>query len=293
MKIFNYLLILLILVFAACSQSEEGNERDEETHIDLLSEMDTTVTSETSELPPDSQSDTIAGFPAGETPEIIPLSAPKTPEKTPEKPAVKLEVTKAETPVVKPEAIEKREPVKEEPVIKADTEVSLSITNTGNNISVSGTSTMHDWTMATTSMTGNANILINDAGQLVSIDAISFSLPVANLQSKDKKMDNNARDALKANQYPTINFQLTNATFTPIGNNRFSIKANGNLTIAGVTRGMSMDVTGVLNNNRSLSITGKKSFNMTDFDIKPPQFLLGTMKTGDKVTVDFNILLMP
>ena len=191
------------------------------------------------------------------------------------------------------------EKLKDEPVIaKAELPVTIApqsytIKGSGNNIKVSGTSTLHDWTMATGTLTGNAQLQLDKSGQIVSIDALTFNLPVNTLKSKDEKLDKNAHEALDAEKYKTITFKFTRSTLTTQGNNKYIIKAVGSLTISGVTNEVHLDAVCVVNSNNSMAITGTKSFNMSEYKIKPPQFMLGTMKTGDKVTIDYNLLLAP
>jgi hypothetical protein len=40
--------------------------------------------------------------------------------------------------------------------------------------------------------------------------------------------------------------------------------------------------------NNNVTFTGKKTIKMTEFEVEPPTALLGTIKTGDEVTISFN-----
>ena len=40
-----------------------------------------------------------------------------------------------------------------------------------------------------------------------------------------------------------------------------------------------------------MSIVGEKSIKMTSYGVEPPTALLGTIKTGDDLTIKFNIKL--
>jgi polyisoprenoid-binding protein YceI len=186
-------------------------------------------------------------------------------------------------------------PQTEKQTTEAPKETTLTLTagNTGNRIKVSGTSSLHDWSMESLSFTAKSVVKVNNSSELISIESFTFSLPVHNLKSKDEKMDKNARDALKADRFRTMDFNLTRANITPTGNNRYSIKATGNLTIAGTTREFTLDATGILNENRTFTVTGSRAFNMTEFNVKPPELLLGTIKTGDRITVEYQVTLQP
>jgi polyisoprenoid-binding protein YceI len=71
-----------------------------------------------------------------------------------------------------------------------------------------------------------------------------------------------------------------------LGNN-YLIKAHGNLTIAGVTIAVKMDVYCRVNNDSTITCTGSEKLKMSDYKIHPPSFMMGAMKTGDAITLDF------
>jgi polyisoprenoid-binding protein YceI len=95
---------------------------------------------------------------------------------------------------------------------------------------------------------------------------------------------------LNTKEYKDIDYKLLSATITSEGENKFLIKAHGNLTIAGVTKEVVMDVHCVVNKNGNITCTGSKILNMTDYAVKPPKFMLGAMKTGDAITLDFKLV---
>jgi hypothetical protein len=58
--------------------------------------------------------------------------------------------------------------------------------------------------------------------------------------------------------------------------------------LAGVTKRISVPFTGVQAGDK-VSINGSKELKMSEFNIKPPTAMLGTLKTGDQVTVAFQL----
>lgn len=157
---------------------------------------------------------------------------------------------------------------------------------------LSGTSTLHKWSMNAQSFSGNAEFDFKPGttSQLSSIKALSFSLVTQNLKSGEKGLDKNAYKALKTDQYKNILYTLTSASVQAEKDNKFPIKTMGNLTIAGVTKPISMDVYCMVNTDGSITCTGSDKLNMTDYQVKPPSFMLGAMKTGDAVTLDFTLV---
>jgi len=157
---------------------------------------------------------------------------------------------------------------------------------------LSGTSTLHKWSMDAKTFSGNADFGFKsgNAAGLSSIKSLTFSLAVADLKSGESGLDKNAYKALNTKEYKDIDYKLLSATITSEGENKFLIKAHGNLTIAGVTKEVVMDVHCVVNKNGNITCTGSKILNMTDYAVKPPKFMLGAMKTGDAITLDFKLV---
>jgi polyisoprenoid-binding protein YceI len=68
------------------------------------------------------------------------------------------------------------------------------------------------------------------------------------------------------------------------------LKTIGSLSIAGVTKQVTMDVHCIVNKDATISCTGAEQLKMSDYGVKPPTFMLGAMKTGDNVSLNFNIV---
>jgi len=161
-----------------------------------------------------------------------------------------------------------------------------------NDMKLSGTSSLHDWDMNAHAFTGKAEFDFkkDDDQILVGLNSLTFSLPVINLKSDKKGLDKNAYEALHTGKYKNIVYTLLTAKVTPQKDNKFLVKATGNLTIAGVTKETEMDVHCVVNANGTITCTGSDKLNMTDYNVKPPTFMLGAMKTGDGITLEFNVV---
>ena len=157
----------------------------------------------------------------------------------------------------------------------------------GSQIKVSGTSNMHDWNMLSSDFTCQGNFVMKE-GDLQDVNALVFSLPVANLKSKDKLMDTRAYKALNEEKFKTISFKLTDATVIP---QQKIIKATGDLTISGVTRPVTIQSAYVLNADQSITYKGSKSIKMSSHSVKAPSFMMGALKTGDDVIIDILLKL--
>jgi polyisoprenoid-binding protein YceI len=149
---------------------------------------------------------------------------------------------------------------------------------------------MHNWDMKAHSFTGEAQFAFKagDVRQLAGLHSLSFSLPVANLKSEKSDLDKNAYKALKSGQHKNIDYKLLSATFS--AEKEGLIETEGNLTIAGVTKEVAMNVYCVADSDSTISCSGSEKLKMTDYHVKPPTFMFGAMSTGDEVTLNFTVV---
>jgi polyisoprenoid-binding protein YceI len=160
----------------------------------------------------------------------------------------------------------------------------------GIDMKLSGTSTLHNWAMDAKTFSGDAEFSFKSADELSAIKSLSFALAVNDLKSGESGLDKNAYKALNEKEYKDITYKLLSATVTPQGGGKSLIKAHGNLTIAGVTKEVTMDVYSTVNKDGSVTCTGSEKLNMSDYAVKPPKFMLGAMKTGDAITLNFTLV---
>jgi len=71
----------------------------------------------------------------------------------------------------------------------------------------------------------------------------------------------------------------------------YTVKAIINLTIAGKTVETTLDAQAKKINDTSFSIKGEKKISMKDYDMQPPSFMLGAVKTGNDVVLNFDLVL--
>lgn len=152
-------------------------------------------------------------------------------------------------------------------------------------LTVSGTSTMHDWDMKSSKGESNATFILNPAGQITGLSFLSFVTLAKDLKSEHSAMDKNAYKALKTDRNAVISYNLTSATVSPDG----TIKCLGKLTIAGATQDTELQATAHVNADKTVTVKGSKKISMKQFSIDAPSFMMGTVKTGNDVTIAFNI----
>jgi len=155
----------------------------------------------------------------------------------------------------------------------------------GVSIKVLGSSNIHDWTMASSAMESQGDFNLADHR----LQNLVFRMAFTSLKSESSSMDDRTYKAVNASKYPYISYKLTSAEVVPGNKNSYLIKTVGDLTIAGVTQHISVDVTAVVNADNSITCSGSKKIQLTDYGIKPPTFLLGAMKVANDLTIQFNL----
>lgn len=157
-------------------------------------------------------------------------------------------------------------------------------------ITIEGSSNLHDWTEnvgkagATSSVTWNSNgsFILNNLTVTVNVQSIK--------SSEGNTMNGKTYKALKSDSHPTITFTLTSPLQVSPGGT--TITASGNLTIAGVSRGVTIHAKINSSPNSNISIEGSVPLKMTDFGIDPPTALFGALKVGNDVTIQFKTNLI-
>jgi polyisoprenoid-binding protein YceI len=162
-------------------------------------------------------------------------------------------------------------------------------------VTVSGTSTLHDWDMKSETIMADlelpGNLLtMDDLFRLSSSNNLSLhvSIPVNSLKSGKKDMDKKAYEALKYKENPDISFTLLNLQVDNEHSTDTSItyKAEGELKIAGDVRNVVIDVLVTPDDKKNLNVTTNTKINMKDYNMKKPSAMMGMITAGEEVSVD-------
>lgn len=163
----------------------------------------------------------------------------------------------------------------------------LQVAPSESKLEVLGTSNLHDWELEATSFRGKGTFFVEE-NRLKSVENLSLTLAVEGLKSGKSGMDKNTYKALKSKDHKEISFSSDKATnVTETGTGQYRVEVPGSLTIAGINKRVSLTLTVILKDKINLS--GSTDIQMTDYGIEPPTALLGTVKTGEKVTVQFEM----
>lgn len=152
-------------------------------------------------------------------------------------------------------------------------------------ITVNGTSNVHDWHLTSSTFATEIE-MATPVEAAAKVQAVTLSLPVTTLKSGKGGLDKNTYKALNAEQHPTITFRMTSYSAVPSASAaRATVK--GLLTVNGVEKEVTLDATITGDAKSGLKAIGTTKFLMTDFGVKPVTALLGTIRTGNEVTIEF------
>lgn len=162
----------------------------------------------------------------------------------------------------------------------------------GSRVWVEGTSSVRSYRCESTQVTGTAAATGTDVAQLGEVERAEITIPVSTLDCRNGTMNGHMRNALKAAENPSIRFRATSVQVTPSGPAAGSATMRGELTIAGSTQPVTIEGT-VASEDGQLRVRGSKRLTMTDYGVRPPSLMMGTMKVHPPVTVGFDVLLKP
>jgi len=158
------------------------------------------------------------------------------------------------------------------------------VDNQNSSLLILGTSSLHDWEITADKQDGSINI---ENTTDFNVQNLTMTFDVMGLKSGKSGMDKNTRKALNYKSYPTIDFKLSSVKSTSKTNTGYKVEALGNLTIAGTTKAIQLTFD-LVQSNGTIKISGEKALKMTTFNVDPPTALLGTITTGDDITIKFN-----
>ena len=163
----------------------------------------------------------------------------------------------------------------------------FNLSNAESSLTVLGTSSLHDWHVVAEKQHGK--IIFTNAKEC-QIEKINVEIEAESLKSGKSSMDKNTYKALNTSSYKTISFQSTEIkSVTNKGNGTFNVVAAGNLTISGTKKPITLDFT-INISDTTIRLAGEKKIKMTDFNVEPPKALLGTITTGNDITIKFSTI---
>lgn len=154
---------------------------------------------------------------------------------------------------------------------------------------VSGTSTVRGWTcavkgvMAVTPGAGTAQPAA--PGFANGVESATVTVPVKAFKCPNDEMTQHLLEAMKADKFSEIVYRLER--YEAAGGRT---QATGTLTITGVTKPVSLPIT-LKASGQEIQIEGNTRLDMTTFGVEPPVVMLGMLKVGPQIRIDFKGVL--
>lgn len=153
---------------------------------------------------------------------------------------------------------------------------------------VSGTSTVRGWTC---SVSGTARVTSGSSapapGFAAGVQSATLTVPVADFECPDETMTEHLMDAMKPAEFGAITFQLEGYEASSGG-----AEASGALTIQAVTRPVSFPIS-LTPSSTGITIAGEVGLDMTEYGVEPPVVLLGLLRVGPEIRIQFEGLVIP
>ena len=167
----------------------------------------------------------------------------------------------------------------------------------GSEVSVEGTSTLHAYHCTTNKIMAYVDVDPGYTKDLTKIAkpivSVKVNIVVNTLKCGNGTMDKNLYSTLNADKNPIITYTLSGYDILNGLSSSFAANTKGTLKISGTEKLVDMKVNASRLAEGKVTAEGEQSLLMTDFGIKPPSFMLGTLKVGNEVKVKFNLKAGP
>ena len=160
---------------------------------------------------------------------------------------------------------------------------------------VAGTSTVRSFQCQASSFEAKVESAGADAVAAIlagekAVSNVEVTVPAEKLDCRNGTMNEHMRKAIKAKDHPTIVFRAVSYDLAKSGDS-VGVALDGSLTLGGVQKPIAIKATAKRGADGTLVVTGTRDIRMTEFGLKPPTLMLGTMKVDEKITVGFEVVL--
>jgi polyisoprenoid-binding protein YceI len=167
----------------------------------------------------------------------------------------------------------------------------------GSEVTVEGTSTMHAYHCKTDKIMAYVDVDPGYTKDLTKIAkpivSVKVNILVNTLKCGNGTMDKNLYSTLNAEKTPMITYTLSGYDILNGLSASFAANTKGSLKISGTEKLVDMKINASRLSEGKVTAEGEQTLLMTDFGIKPPSFMLGTLKVGNEVKVRFNLKAGP
>lgn len=155
--------------------------------------------------------------------------------------------------------------------------------------SISGTSTVRSWTctvkgvLKVTPGTGAPAL----PGMASGVQTATVTVPVKDFKCPNDEMTQHLMETMKPEQHAEITFRMERYVV-----NGGQAEATGAVTINGVTAPLTLPLTVDASGGR-MQVAGNTRLDMTKFRVDPPVVMMGMLKVGPQIRIEFKGVVAP
>ena len=153
---------------------------------------------------------------------------------------------------------------------------------------VSGTSTVRGWTCSAKGVVavkpGKGEAVPGFAN---GVESATVTVPLKAFTCPNDEMREHLLQAMKADKFPEIVYRLEKYSASPAGT-----QASGSMTITGVTQPVSFPVT-LKPSPQGVEVEGNTRLEFKTFNLDPPVVMLGMLKVGQQIRIQFKGVVKP
>ena len=163
-------------------------------------------------------------------------------------------------------------------------------------ITVTGTSTLSDWTVKMEKIGGQPAVLKGLKDSATVIESFYFFASVDDMDGgRGSSMNDKIKSALNSTEFPLVEYRQTEpATVSPnVPDRSLRILSSGNLTVAGASKPIELELLGQMEESGDLILQGQVELKFSDFSIEPPSAMFGQIICENEIQVNIMLRLKP
>lgn len=162
---------------------------------------------------------------------------------------------------------------------------------------VDGGSTVRSWSCEATTLNAQitgapgASLALN--GLEGAVQSLRLEIPSGDLDCDNDTMNDHMWKALQTDEHPRILFQMEGYTVATPGESGAQVELRGQLEMAGETLPVTLRLEATEEADGRLRVQGIHELNMTEWGMRPPRLMLGTLRVHEDVQIHFDLFLSP
>ena len=150
-------------------------------------------------------------------------------------------------------------------------------------ITISGTTNVHPYTTTSTQASGELTVSNNQP------TALSVTIPVKSIINGERLMDKKTHETFNEPKNPLISFTMSEVKSITTSDAGINVTVSGVLAMAGASKTVTLEAKGKEVKPGTYTFEGSLPIKMSDYKMKAPTAMMGIMKVGDQVTVNYNV----